>query len=416
MDLERNQNGVSPSEDEQKLKMEQPDTPAQVVPGEPKVEGEEIQVSEEWKPAEQAKDTNSKKTKKEKKGILKSIIYTLVVIAISVGLAYVLITAAFDYLGMDMNAVTAVVEIPKGATTKAIASILEENDIIDRPLFFRLCSKIKKADGTYQYGKYELKSDMSYDAIIAALQKVTTLADTVQIVIPEGLNAQQIAAILAEKQLCTEDEFINALQNETYDYPFLKDIDFEDPLRYLKLEGYLFPDSYDFAPDATPKQIVDKMLETFDKRLTDANLYEKIENSGFTLDEIITLASIIQMECSYTDDMPLVSSVFHNRLAEGSPLPKLQSDVTVLYVNNYMVKRIENNQPMYDAYDTYTTEGLTEGPITNPGIEAIEAAVSPSQSEYYYFVTDINLKFYYAKTFAEHQQNVAYTKTVKPNS
>ena len=209
-------------------------------------------------------------------------------------------------------------------------------------------------------------------------------------------------------------------------YEFWKEIP-ENPDRFMKCEGYLFPDTYEFFVDDSVYNYVDKLYAEFDAKVT-PELRQRASDLGMTLEEAITLASFVQEEAGNAEDAR-VSAVFHNRLAEDSPYPRLESNASS-YVqnpedNNYIYNWIApyyggwDNIPenIYNAYNTYELNGLPAGPISNPGIDAIEAALYPDEEyldgKYYFFVTDKNGVYYYAKTKAEHDANVSKAFSVK---
>ncbi|MBR5872694.1 MAG: endolytic transglycosylase MltG, partial [Oscillospiraceae bacterium] len=175
-------------------------------------------------------------------------------------------------------------------------------------------------------------------------------------------------------------------------------------------EGYLFPDTYEFYTNSSPRSVIAKFIDNFNNKIT-AEYYERMQELGMTLDELITLASIIQSEAAYMDDMEKVSSAFHNRLAPGSGLPYLQSDVTYFYYTENIEPFVDDEElsdKYLSAYYTYPNykAGLPVGPICNPGLNAIKAALYPANTNYYYFVTDFDGNFYYAATLSEHETNI----------
>ena len=225
---------------------------------------------------------------------------------------------------------------------------------------------------------------------------------------------------MEENGLCTAEEFLDVANNGDFSqYEFWNQIPADDTI-FMKCEGYLFPNTYEFYADDEVYNYVNTLYAEFDKQVT-ADLRARAEEMGLTLHEAITLASFVQEEAGNDQDAK-VSAVFHNRLAEGSPYPRLESNVSS-YVqreddNNYLYNWVApyyggwDNIPaeIYAAYNTYEHEGLTPGPVSNPGIEAIKAALYPDEQYiadgYYFFVTDKNGKYYYGKTPAEHQANV----------
>lgn len=240
----------------------------------------------------------------------------------------------------------------------------------------------------------------------------TTVKNTVTVTFPEGFTVVDIAKRLAENNVCSETEFLE-ICNQPYEGI---EIDNADERIYL-LEGYIFPDTYEFYFNSDPKTVLDKFIDNYNKKVT-TEIKAKAQALGYTIDEMLTLASIIQKECDKDiAECAAVSSVFHNRLKSPS-FPLLQSDVTTFYITQKLGEqlgyqkdvRLDNQndtvKKYMDLYSTYYCRGLPTGPICNPGRKAIEAAVNPADTDYYYFLTDpTGEDFYYASTLSQHQKN-----------
>ena len=347
-----------------------------------------------------------KKGKKYKKqtGCMKTMIYICVVCCISIFLAAFALTALNDMFGVVKDDIKISVEIPKGATTKDIADILKEHNIISQKLTFRIYCKLAKVDGTFQYGMYVLNAKDGYEGTVAKLQKTAPQKDGIEITIIEGTKLEEIVDKLVEAGVSNREKLYAALK-DTYDSKAATAIDPAEHRRYL-LEGYLFPAKYEFNKGEPEATTVKRFLNALDARLTDAH-YQRAEELGMTMDQVITLASIIQLEAGKKEEMVKVSSVFHNRLKSGE-FPGLQSDVTCWYPYDKRSDLPEGLQSQFyneNPYNTYKIKGLPPGPICNPGMDAIEAALYPNDTDYTYFVTDKNGKYYYASSYAEHKKN-----------
>lgn len=377
--------------------------------------GEE--APEEPAPGEEKEPEAPNKKKKKKKnrgtwGCIRGIIYTVLVLGISGVLAYFGVTGGMDMVGLGKSSRLVDVEIPQGASTVQIATILKENGIIDQPLIFRLYSKVTKADGTYQPGTFALSADMGYSGIIDELQNAKP-RESITVTIPEGKTVEDIAAILEEKKVCSSTEFYQAvLDVDAYDYDFLKEIPDasqgeEYAGRIYTLEGYLFPDTYEFFENSSGKTVVTKFLDNFDRRV-DVKMRTAFKAKGLTLDQAVTIASIIQGEAAQKEDMLKVSRVIYNRLENPAEYPYLQCDSTGDYVSK-IYSQPDGAEVVSKAYDTYARKGLPVGPINNPGLQALEAALNPSEdpeaAEYYFFATDYDSMItYFSKTYAEHER------------
>ena len=189
-----------------------------------------------------------------------------------------------------------------------------------------------------------------------------------------------------------------------FDYSFMKEVG-GDPLKFYKMEGYLFPDKYEFYKNDKPENVAKKFFDNFQKKVSP--YFDQMKEKGMTLEETITLASIIQSEAATEAQMPGISSVFHNRLNNPQAYPHLETDPTIKYVEEVIKPNIGTaNQAMYDAYNTKVCIGLPVGPISNPGIKAIEAALNPESTNYYFFVHNVETgECLYASTYAQHQAN-----------
>ena len=313
------------------------------------------------------------------------------------------------------------VSIPQGSGVAAIANRLKDAGVIRSAYLFRWYVGRQGAAAKLQYGEFELAPGSSYDAIIAALSAYAQ-ADSVRLTFPEGTTAIAIARKMEDAGLCSAEDFLaEANTGDFSSYRFWQYVpdDKDAPDRFLKCEGYLFPDTYDFLKDDTVHHYVETFYAHFDKQITD-EMYAEMDEQGMTLPEVVTLASFVQEEAGNAQD-DNVAQVFRNRLAEGSPYPKLQSN-TSSYVqsdadNNYLWNWVAPYYGGWDsipenirtAYDTYTCTGLPAGPISNPGIAALRAALAPQPDEEaedaYFFVTDLKGNYYYARTLSEHNAN-----------
>ena len=293
----------------------------------------------------------------------------------------------------------------QSSATDLLAFGKRDEGVIEHPATFKLYAKMRGKSDSFQAGDYVLNSNMSYDRIITAMRMGDTIKEEVKITFYEGMTLSEIADLLEEKEVCDADEFIALTQSGEFSYEFI-DMLPENKNRFRKLEGYIFPDTYNFYVGENVESVLRKFLRNFQNRVMP--IYDDIRDAGMTLDEAITLASVVQKEAGNEEEMAKVSSVFHNRIENPSAgLPMLQSDVTIFYVENDIKPyQQRSDQTMYDAYNTYVCHGLPVGPICNPGLDAIEAAIDPDDTDYYFFVTDVNGVYYYGKTLNQHYSNV----------
>ena len=274
------------------------------------------------------------------------------------------------------------VTIPKGASTEKIASILEEGGLVDSTLYFRVSARLNGYDGQFQYGDYTFSTAMSEEDIMEILLTEGAKRATKTFTVVEGLTLKDMATSLANQGMCTESEFYAALDNTNWGYEFLKDIpDSSD--RNIKYQGYLFPSTYEVYEDATAVDIIATMFDQMDKIWTD-DYYARAEELGMSIDEIMTIASIIEEEVVNPLEQTIVSGIIYNRLDQGMPL---QMCSTVMYIlDKHRDRLLYEDLEIVSPYNTYLNPGLPVGPISNPGEGAIHAALYPDDNDYLYFV------------------------------
>ena len=355
----------------------------------------------------------------KKGGALKILLVILLLAVLAAGAGLLFAHSEINGSGKPGTEVT--VSIPQGSGVSAIAQKLKDAGVIRSAYLFRWYVGHKGAAAKLQYGDFALSTGASYDDLIASLSTYAK-AETVRVTIPEGTTAIAIAQKMEAAGLCSAEDFLKeANEGDFSEYTFWQYVpdDADAPDRFMKCEGYLFPETYEFLKGDTVHNYVATFYAQFDAQITD-EMYAELKAQDMTLPELITLASFVQEEAGNAQDSN-VAQVFRNRLAEGSPYPRLQSN-TSSYIqsdadNNYLWNWVApycggwDNIPenIASAYDTYHTAGLTPGPISNPGLAAIKAALSPEPDEdakdAYFFVTDLKGNYYYARTLSEHNAN-----------
>lgn len=349
------------------------------------------------------------------------VVLSVAAICVGVFLAWKVIVGLMDYTGMAKKSHEADIVIDSTMNVDDIAETLHENGIIEMPWLFKMYINMKDEAEGFLDGEYTVNSTMSYSNIITLLKTVRQYTNTVTVMIPEGYNAQQIGQLLEENLVCRADDFEKYYRSKLEKYDFEEQITVTEN-RFYALEGYLFPDTYEFyviddLPDKPSmdtsqyaKQAAEKMYSNFQNKIT-KKMYARAKELGMTFDEVVTLASIIQKEGTNEENMANISSVFHNRLENMYEYPHLQSDTTDNYIEDVIRPNIPSSSlALYEnvitAYDTYTCEGLPAGPICSPGLEAINAALYPAETDYYYFLSSSDGVFYYASTVEKHEQNI----------
>lgn len=333
----------------------------------------------------------------------------IMVALVSIALARYLVVGTNDMLAKDRKSANVTVEIPKNASAGQVGKILSDAGVIRNADFFLLYAKFTNAGNGFTGGSYQIDAGMDYEALIYNLESSKNRVDTVKLTFKEGVNALEMADLLEKNGVCSAKDAVAAFKSQKFDESFemLQEVT-NSSERYYRLEGYLFPDTYEFYKNEDPEQAVRKLVSNCNKKLT-KQIRERAQKEKMTLDQLLTLASMIQAEAADKEDMAKVSSVFHNRLQSGGKddLLRLRSDPTTYYP--YRKKELiptELRSTYKSRYDTYTIEGLPPGPICNPGLDAIEAALSPADTNYYYFCHDAKGKAYYAKTNTQHQANL----------
>lgn len=296
------------------------------------------------------------------------------------------------------------VEIPMGSDTNNIANILNQAGLVKNPKIFKIVSKLNGFDGKYQAGTHILKKGLEMNDIMKIL---ISKPESIKITIPEGLTYKQIVKKFESKGIAVKDKFDYAMKYEKYDYDFVKQIKNTNNREFV-LEGYLFPDTYEFAMNPGEKTIIDVMLKNFDSKITKEH-YKRAQELGMTMDQIITLASIIEREASSSSERRLVSAVFHKRLKSKEPyLQKLQSCATLQYIFLNREGKVHEqityeDTQVDDAYNTYIHPGLPPGPICSPGMDSINAALYPDEeTDYMFFIATGDGTTKFTKSYSEH--------------
>ena len=292
----------------------------------------------------------------------------------------------------DAKAVTLTIEIPSGSSASRVATLLEEKGIIASSLGYELYAHVDSSTNSPRAGSYKLQNGMNYHAIARELA-AGPARDEVSIQIIEGWSMVEESKAVAD----AGGKWASPVVGDwVQDYPFLSSLS-----NKATLEGYLFPDTYRVWKDQLPGSLVKKQLDNF--VVHEPTLEQEAKKQGRTMQQVMTLASIVEKEVADPAQRKIVAGIFMRRLKEGMPL---QSDATVNYVTHAGHARATAEDLKTDSpYNTYKYPGLPPGPICNPGAEAIEAALHPAETPYRYFLTDDKGKMYYAKTFDEHQAN-----------
>ncbi|QAY68288.1 endolytic transglycosylase MltG [Paenibacillus protaetiae] len=302
------------------------------------------------------------------------------------------------------------VKIDSGMSAFRVSDTLEQQGIIKNAFLFKYYLKVKHEGSHFQAGSYELHPGMTNSEIIAKLNAGDTIPEeTVRFTIPEGYTVLQIADKLAAEGIVDKDKFLK-LADEKRDWGDAEAVRSipDDSNLHHRLEGYLFPETYEMKKGSTEEEIISRMLLETDRKLNELgeDWQSELEARKLTLHQLMTIASLIEREVVVDQERPIVASVIYNRLAKPMPL---QIDATVQYLLDKPKERLMENDLKVDSpYNTYQVKSLPPGPIASPSIASIEAALHPAQTDYYYYVTikDGSQTHLFAKTYQEHLKNI----------
>ncbi len=349
--------------------------------------------------------------------VIKAITYIVSVIVVAVFLAVFIILVGNDVYAFVKDDTVIEVTVPEYATLNDVTEILHENGLIEYPNIFKIYANLKKTKKekengfVFLAGTYPVTPMMNYDELIAAF-KEKKVTGTSRITIPEGYTTDQIIDLFVSKGIGTRDGYIDVINNYDFDYWFIDELEengWKDG-RYYRLDGYLFPDTYEFYNESSEEVVINKLLRRFNQIFVEAFTVRAAE-MGYTVDEVLTIASIIEKEGGTQSDFFNISSVFHNRLESPAQFPYLESDATVVYAiyhdTGEHINPTRNDLEYESPYNTHKNAGLTPGPIANPSASAIRAALYPADTDYYYFYSASSTVTLYASTLDEHLANVA---------
>ena len=369
---------------------------------------------------------STKPAKKKKKSHLKGFLVTVLILLILLG------AGGFFGLRYAESALQPVdpsskqymtVQIPDGSNAQEIGSTLEKSGVIKNGLVFTLYVKYKNYN-ELKSGYYNLQKSMSVEDVIKELQKggtpepqEVTLAN---LTIPEGYTLEQIAQTVGQlqgdfKEPLTAEAFLAKVQDENFiaqevtKYPnLLESLPTKDSGVRYRLEGYLFPATYTIKENTTVESLIDEMLAAMDKNLS--SHYATIKEKNLTVNELLTIASLVEKEGAKTEDRKLIAGIFYNRLNQNMPL---QSNIAILYAEGKLGQKISLaddvaiDTSIDSPYNVYTKVGLMPGPVDSPSLDAIESSINQTKSDYLYFVANVqNGKVYFATTLEEHDKNV----------
>lgn len=387
-----------------------------------KTSSNQVAAKQKLTPAQLAKQKEREKYNRTKK--LLTVLTCLIFIAvITTVLSTVALSTINDILAINKDGGDTIsVSISEDeANFEDVYDKLCDSGLIKQKFLCKLFCKFRNYDGyysekkgefvniEYEPGVYYFNSDDTLETMLETIKVSSTVSkDTVRVTFPEGWTIAQIFEKIEKYNVCTAEKLYANLDIVGKQYDFFEDIETSSS-RYLTLEGYLYPDTYDFYIGESASSVIKKLLNNFQSKWTEE--YEKkAKQLGMTQDQVIILASIIQREAKNKSQMADISSVLHNRLADSATYPQLQMNSTKDYITatkEYGVFTDYYYSLYLEAYNTYSAQGLPPGAICNPGNDAINAALNPSDTNYYFFCHDTDGNIYLARTASEQQANIS---------
>ncbi len=359
--------------------------------------------------SEKKQEEYRRKSSREQESRVVSKIVTIVVVALLI-MGTILAFSIYRYVSSGLkpldanNSEKVAVEIPQGSSNKAIGEILEKDNVIKSGMIFNYYTKFNNLTG-FQAGKYNLSPDMTLDEISEALVNGTGGAADVKLTIPEGYDVDQIGDAIEKNLKIKKKDFLALMENDEFfeelhkKYPQLLDSAAEaEGVRY-RLEGYLFPATYDYYQGTDLETFVTSMVDKTNSVMSP--YYQTITDKGLTVQHVLTLASLVEKEGNNESDRRKIAQVFFNRLAVDMPI---QSDISILYALGEHKELVTYKDLEVDSpYNLYTNRGYGPGPFDNPSEQSIKAVLNPQSNDYYYFVADVSTgQVYYAQTLEEH--------------
>lgn len=372
--------------------------------------------------------------KQKSKGVASTYMFFLVVIVLSMMLSIYAVLCMNDVLAITKTTSNVTVNLSEQLNDMNEAvDILADNGLIKCKNFCKLFAKFRETqvgpqwrngvyyeDKGYEAGVYYLNAKMGLEGMLQTLQGNATTAETVTLIFPEGFTVPEIVDKLVANEVCDKAALLAVIETTDFSYSLVNSLEAKEEVPY-RLEGYLFPDTYDFYVGESASSTLKKFLSNGDAKITE-KYRNRAKELGYSMHEIITIASIIQMEAGSESQMKEISSVIHNRLSDKANFPYLGCESTTDYIKNKVAPSLASTSAHTSEYylDYYNTNqkalGLPAGPICNPGIAAINAALYPDDTDYYYFFHDIKGNLYTAKNFTEFKEKIqAYAPYLNAN-
>lgn len=362
-----------------------------------------------WDAAQVRRETSrkpeEKKVKPKKKrrgGWLLYLLGVLVSSALLAGIGWLMVN---DVCALNKEPLTATVVVEKGDGVGVVTDKLKDAGLINSKLLFRIFGIVFDAGDTITPGTYELNTDMDFRCLIQSMQSSLSITPVgvVTVTIPEGYNAKQIFKLLEEKGVCSAADLEEAAKN--YEFTEFDFVDNENLGDITRLEGYLAPDTYEFFEDEAPEKAISRLLRNFDFWMND-DMMKAVDNSGRSLKEIVTIASLIEKETDGTD-REKIASVIYNRLNYAAETAYfLQIDAALVYAAGREIT-VDDYQTLDSPYNLYKHQGLPPTAIANPGLASLKAALNPASTNFYFYALGKDGLHIFSRTLAEHNRVLA---------
>ena len=360
-----------------------------------------IHMSETRRAAGSPRPRKSKRRPSGKARVAGALLYVLFVIGLSAILATMGWVWACDLLGLNKEYASTIITIDEHSDFGAVVDQLEEEGLIEYKFLFKLYAWFSHAENKISAGTYELNTEMDYRALIVNMGSSSSTRQVIDVTIPEGYTIDQTFDLLEKQGVSSVDKLRDMAANWNYAFTWLQDLPLGD---YHRLEGYLFPDTYTFYLGEDPKYALNKMLVNFDDKMDQYMADFEGDEATYSLHDIVTIASMIEKETD-SEDYRTISSVLYNRLENPSAetYGYLQVDATLWYINGNNVPS-DQDKGIDSPYNTYMYQGLPAGPISNPGMASLYAAMNPDDTNYYYYALNPETgRHQFSTNYAAHQ-------------
>ena len=373
-------------------------------------------VKTDKKPAAKA----ASKAKGKKGGVASTYWFFIIVIAVSMVISVYAIFCLNDIFGITKSKDSVTVSYAQEIdNTSDAVDVLAENHLIKCKNFCKFYIKLaSKVVGSYdieapfQAGVYYLNGKMGLEGMLTSMMGTPETTETVKVMIPEGYTVPEIIDKLVENEVCDKAALLSVIDSTEFSYSLISGLKAKESVPY-RLEGYLFPDTYEFYVGQSASSVIEKFLEQTEKQIPE-EYRKRAQEMGYSMNEIITIASIVQAEAGSNDQMKTIAAVIENRLQDTTNYPSLGCQSTTDYINNKVAPALSSTSAhtadyyltYYSTASTSTVKGLPEGPICNPGKAAIEAVLYPEDNDDYFFFHDNNGKLYTAKTYSEFKSQI----------